>query len=226
MLTKYDFEKSLHKELYLFVFIVKFQGYIIESQVMPIIVDKNGKVIENFESVVLDIENYDKIFQFNKDVESINLESNFILTLQASAKKIIKSKTSIWKREVRKLNDKIFNIEREKKSKVYEHNRSVLNSKLESLKLRLERKEKNKPTQRQLDNINSLKDETRKQKKLQDIQKLEEEIKLIERDIKNKEKKLDEIAFEHEDLSNEMKRRNLAKFYTNLLSLGIIRIID
>ncbi|MFX0082513.1 MAG: SNF2-related protein [Candidatus Hodarchaeota archaeon] len=217
---------TLQEELFLFIFIVKFQGYIIESQVSPIIVDKNGKEIEDFESVVLDIENYDKIFQFNKNIEKTNLESNFILNLQNKAKKIIKYKTSIWKREVRKLNDKIFNLERNKKKKIYEHNKRVLNLKLESLKLKLERNEKNRPTQRQLQNINNLKDETRKQKRLQDIQNLEEEIKFIERDIEIIEKKLDDIAFEREDLLNEMKRRNLAKFYTNLLSLAIIRIID
>lgn len=222
----FKLESPLIKELFLFIFIIKFQGYIIESQILPVIVDKNENEMKNLDSFVLDIENYDKIFQFDKKRDEMNLDSNFIITLQEKAKKFVKSKTSIWKREVRKLNEKIFAKERDKKRKIYEHNRSVLYLKLESLKLRLERKEKNRPTQRQLQNINNLKDETRKQKRLQDIQNLEEEIKFIEKDLKIIEKKLDNIAFEHEDLTNDMKRRNLAKFYTNLLSLAIIRIID
>ena len=222
----FKLESPLIKELFLFIFIVKFQGYIIESQILPVIVDKNENEMKNLDNFVLDIENYDKIFQFDKERDEMNLDGNFIITLQEKAKKLVKSKTSIWKREVRKLNEKIFTKERDKKRKIYEHNKSVLYLKLESLKLRLERKEKNRPTQRQLQNINSLKDETRKQKRLQDMKNLEEEIKFIEKDIKIIEKKLDDIAFEHEDLTNDMKRRNLAKFYTNLLSLAIIRIID
>ncbi len=222
----FDFETILEKDLYLFIFIVKFQGYIIESQILPVVVDETGKEIENFESFILNIDNYEKIFQFNKEIKSIKLESNFINTLQENAKKIIKSKTSIWKEEVRKLNDKIYSLEREKKRKIYDHNKKILKLKLESLKLRLERKEKNRPTQRQLQNINNLKDETRKQTRLQEIQNLEEEITFIEKDISIIEKKLDDFAFEKDDILNEMKRRNLAKFYTNLLSLAIVRIID
>ncbi|MFW9942574.1 MAG: hypothetical protein ACFFFT_16160, partial [Candidatus Thorarchaeota archaeon] len=211
--------------LYLFIFIVKFQGYIIESQILPIVVDETGKEIKNFESFILNIENYEKIFQFNKVIKSINLENDLIHTIEENAKKIIKSKTSYWKRDIKKLNEKIYSLERDKKRKIYDYNKRVLSLKLESLKLKLERKEKNRPTQRQLQNINNLKDEVRKQKKLQDIQNLGEEIRFIEKDIKNIEKKLDDFAFEQEDILNEMKRRNLAKFYTNLLSLAIIKII-
>ncbi|MFW9942738.1 MAG: SNF2-related protein, partial [Candidatus Thorarchaeota archaeon] len=35
----FNFEIILHEKLYLFIFIVKFQGYIIESQILPIVVD-------------------------------------------------------------------------------------------------------------------------------------------------------------------------------------------
>ncbi|MFW9880040.1 MAG: hypothetical protein ACFFG0_43755, partial [Candidatus Thorarchaeota archaeon] len=151
---------------------------------------------------------------------------NLLINLQNNAKKIVKSKTSIWKREVKKLNDKIYTLERDKKRKIYEHNKRVLSLKLEISKLKLERKQKNRPTKRQLQNINNLKDEKRKQQKLQELQILEEEIKFIKKNINMIEKKIDDIAFEHEDLTNEMKRRNLAKFYTNLLSLAVIRILD
>ena len=109
---------------------------------------------------------------------------------------------------------------------MYENNNKTLKLRIESLKLRLERKEKNKPTQRQLQNINNLEDEERKKQRLQDIRDLEEEIRFIQKDITIITKKLDDLAFEHEDLTSDMKRRNLAKFYTNLLSFAFIRIID
>ena len=214
------------KEFYLFIFVVKFQGYIIESQILSIILDKEGTELESFERTLADIQSYDNLFQFDKGTEKLNLDINLILNLQNSAKKIVKSKTSIWKGEVKRLNDKIYASEREKKKKMYENNNKTLKLRIESLKLRLERKEKNKPTQRQLQNINNLEDKERKKQRLQDIRDLEEEIRFIQKDITIITKKLDDLAFEHEDLTSDMKRRNLAKFYTNLLSFAFIRIID
>ena len=217
---------AARKEFYLFIFVVKFQGYIIESQILSIILDKEGTELENFESTLSDIQSYDKLFQFNRGKEKLNLDIDLILNLQNSAKKIVKSKTSIWKGEIKRLNDKIYDSERVKKKKMHENNKKTLNLRISSLKQRLEQKEKNRPTQRQLQNINSLKDEERKKQRLQDMQDLEEEIRFIKKDITIITKKLDDLAFEHEDLTNEMKRRNLAKFYTNLLSFAFIRIID
>jgi uncharacterized protein YPO0396 len=100
----------------------------------------------------------------------------------------------------------------------------VLNLKIESLNQKLKYNKNKRPTSRQNQNINNLRDETKKQERIQSIQKLEEEIRFIEKDMRVAEKKLDDLSFEYEDLKNEMNRRNLAKFYTNLQSLAIIRI--
>ncbi|MFX1479896.1 MAG: SNF2-related protein [Promethearchaeota archaeon] len=222
----FEIDQFVDNELYLFIFIVKFQGYIIESQILSVMIDREGKEIEHIDSIVLDIENYEKIFHFKSIPEYSNIEPTLIMNLQENAKRIVKSKTSIWKEEVKKLNKKIFTIERNKKKKIYEHNKNTFRIRIDSLKLQLERKEKNKPTERQLQNINNLKDKERKEQKFQEIKNLEEEIGFIQKDIKSLEKKLDDLAFDHEDLLNEMKRRNLAKFYTNLLSLAVIKLID
>ncbi|MCK4287547.1 MAG: hypothetical protein KAX18_15150, partial [Candidatus Lokiarchaeota archaeon] len=215
-----------HNEFYLFIFSVKFQGYIIENQILPVLVDKDGRELKELQNFILNIENYDTIFEFNDNSKSYEDIFKLNPNLQPKAKGIIKSKTSIWKEEIKKLNDKIFTIERDKKKKIYAYNRRVLNYKWETLHQRLERNKKKKPTKKQLQNINSLNDEIKKQERLQVIHKLEEEIRFNERDIKLVEKKLDELSFEYEDLKNEMNRRNLAKFYTNLLSLAIIRLVD
>ncbi|KKN61184.1 hypothetical protein LCGC14_0524790, partial [marine sediment metagenome] len=200
--------------------------YIIENQILPIVIDKNGIEIKNFENLLLNIENYQKIFRFDSDLDigSVNYES--IQHLQQQAKKLIKSKTSIWKREVKKLNDTIFSRETDKKKKIYEHNRQVLNLKVDSLRVRLERKKSNRLTNRQRQNIRNLRDESKKQERIQVIEKLEEDIRYIEKDLKISYKKLDDLAFEHEDNKNEMNRRNLAKFYTKILSFAIVRIVD
>jgi hypothetical protein len=213
-------------EFYLFVFTVKFQGFIIENQILPVIINRAGNEQEDLKNIILNIENYNRIFEFTDGKEPFNLFPDSFTKYQENAKKIVKAKTSIWKKEIKQLNDKIFTLEREKKKKIYSYNKRVLTLKVEAMQQRLERNQKRKPTERQLQNIRNLKDEVRKQERLRNIQKIEEEILFIDKDIKLAEKKLDDLSFEHEDLKNEMNRRNLSKFYTNLLSFAIIRIID
>lgn len=64
----------------------------------------------------------------------------------------------------------------------------------------------------------------RRQERLDKIDKLKEEIRFLEKDIKKVEKKLDNLAFEFDDLKNEMNKRNRAKFYTNLNACAILRV--
>jgi len=225
ILEKYYDLKSIKKEeLYLFIFTIKFQGYIIENQISAVLVDQNGNELEKLTDFILNIENFEKIFNFNDLNHEIDLNYKDIDTLSKTAKKIVKSKTSLWKNEIKILNDKIFELERSKKEKIYAHKRNVLFFKLDSLKQRLERKRNSRPTERQLQNINKMSDETKKQERLDKIQKLEEEIMFIERDIQNVEKKIDDLSFEFEDLKQEMIKKNLAKFYTNLFSFAVIKL--
>ncbi|MFW9936380.1 MAG: helicase-related protein [Candidatus Thorarchaeota archaeon] len=215
------------KEVYLFIFNIKFQGFIIENQFLAVIVDKRGVEIENMADYVLDIENFQKIFDFNEKFNrNFKIERKFIKNLTETAKSIVKGKTTLWKKDIKALNDKIFDLEKGKKEKLYNYKRKVLNTKLETLSQKLERKKSNVPTEKQMSNILNMKDEKRKQQRLTKVTNLKEEISFIEKDLKSIEKKVDDLAFEYEDLKNEMNRRNLAKFYTNLNSLAIIRLID
>ena len=220
------YNSSQENQLYLFIFTIKFQGYIIENQISAITVDKNGNEIENFTDTILNIKNFDKIFILDGKKENINIEYNLISSLQKKVKSIVKSKTSIWKREIKSLNDNIFEQEKRKKEKIYSHKRRTLNLKRESLKLTLEQKKNQKPTTQQLRNIEKITNAERKQERLNRIKKINEEIKFIDRDIKLNERKLDDLAFEYEDLTNEMIKRNKSKFYTNLLSFALLKIVD
>ncbi|MFW9987966.1 MAG: helicase-related protein, partial [Candidatus Odinarchaeota archaeon] len=231
-LKKKELEKQLNlksintNELYLFIFSVKFQGYIIENQIIAIVIDDIGNEIANLSDIILSIKNFNEFFSFKNSREMISLEYNIISELQQEAKKIIKSKTSKWKREIKSLNDKIFNREVKKKEKIYSHKKRTLNLKLESLNERLERNNNKKPTARQLHNIKKITDAMKKQKRLDNIKKLEEEINFINKDIILTKRKLDDISFEYEDLNNEMIKRNKSKFYTNILSFALLKIID
>jgi len=222
----YNINSIQETQLYLFIFTVKFQGYIIENQISAIAVDQNGHEVENFIDVILNIKNFNEIFMLNRKNENVNIKYNLIDSLQQKVKSIVKSKTSMWKKEIKNLNDNIFEQEKRKKEKIYSHKRRTLNLKRESLKLTLEQKKNQKPTIQQLRNIEKITNAERKQERLNKIKKLEEEIKFIERDIKLNEKKLDDLAFEYEDLTNEMIKRNKSKFYTNLLSFALLKIVD
>ena len=86
------------------------------------------------------------------------------------------------------------------------------------------KKESKKPTERQLLNIRNLDDEQRKQERLDNIKKLKEEIQFLEKDIAKVEKKIDDLAFDYDDLKKDMTKRNRAKYYTNLSACAIIKL--
>ncbi|MFX1329907.1 MAG: helicase-related protein, partial [Promethearchaeota archaeon] len=220
----YDTTLIQEKDLYLFIFSIKFQGYIIENQIHAIIVDKYGNEIENLADTILNIQIFNDIFEF-KDYKDVRiLDFHNIDNLRQKTKKIVKSKTSIWKREIKSLNDTIFKQEKRKKEKIYSHKKRTLNFRLQSLNQALERNKNKRPSVRQLQNIERETDVLRKQERLDKIKKVEEEIKFIQRDISLIEKKLDDLSFEYEDLKNEMVKRNISKFYTNLISFALLKI--
>jgi len=216
---------KVEKELYLFIFSIKYQGYIIENQISAIVMDKNGKEIEDFSDFILDIKNYSKFFDHSDSLKNSKLNGTLINNLQQKAKNEIKLKTKLWKKEIKTLNDKIYNQEKKKKEKIFTYARKLLKIKVELLKQKLERKENQKPTERQRLNIKNLTDQARKQERIQKIEKLHEEIKFLRRDIKLIEKKLDDLSFEFEDLKKEMIRRNQSKFNTNMLSFALINLV-
>ncbi|MFX1240628.1 MAG: SNF2-related protein [Promethearchaeota archaeon] len=219
--------KLIHdNDLYLFVFSVKFQGYIIESQISAIVIDKNGNEIKDFVDIILDIKNFIKIYLLNESQENLNINYNLINDLREEAKNIVKTKTSIWKREIKILNDSIFDQEKKKKEKIYAHKRRTLNLRLESLANNLEQKQNKRPTARQLHNIEKITDVERKKERSDYFKKLEEDIKFIHQDMKSTKKKLDDLQFEYEDLKNEMIKRNKSKFYTNLISFALLKIVN
>ena len=213
-------------EAYIFIYEVKFQGYIVEIQYSSIVLDKYGKVLSNLESILLDIDNYDIIYDFQENRESsLNLKEEFLEDLLKFSKKSIKQKTSQWKEDIKKLNEKIFKLEMRKKDKIYKYNKKAQTIKLELLKRKLEQKINQRPSERQKKNILKLNDETKKKERLERYQRLEEEIKVLEKDIKTVEKRIDDLSFEYEDRKNEMNKRNLSKFYTNLTSFAIVKFV-
>jgi hypothetical protein len=216
---------SSGKDLYLFVFNIKYQGYILENQYSAISVDNRGNEIPDLADFVLDIENFqDLIIVEDMDDSISHLDLNFLDHLTQKAKNIAKWKTSQWKNEIKALNAKIFKIETKKKEKIYMYNKRLLTFKSESLKLKLEKKESKKPTERQLVNIKSIEDLQKRQERLDKIDKLKEEIRFLEKDVVKVEKKLDDLAFEFDDLKKEMSKRNRAKYYTNLNACAILRV--
>jgi hypothetical protein len=216
-----------HNQYYIFIFNVKFQGFIIENQISAITIDESGHEINKLADFILNIQNFDLLFKYDQDPSlKIQLEKDKFETLIQNAKNLVKRRVSTWKKEIKILNDKIFDIELKKKNKIYLHKRKALTFKYETLKLSLERKSSQKPSEKKMNNILKIEDETKRKEKLERLKNLDEEIKFIKKDMDEVQKKMDDLAFEHEDLKNEMRKRNLAKFYTNLSGLAILNIVD
>ena len=214
-------------QIYLFIFVIKFQGYILENQYSAVVIDNNGKELENLADIILDINTSEKLYDFrNESFIENDINITFIENLRKKAKSIVKWKTSQWKNEIKALNNKIFEVEQRKKEKIFAHNKKLLSLKLESLKLKLEKKESKKPTERQLLNIKSIDDPQKRQERLDKINNIKEEISFLEKDIAKVKIKLDNLAFDYNDLKTDMNKRNLAKFYTNLDAFAIIQFSE
>ena len=214
-------------EAYLFIYEVKFQGYIVETQYSAIVLDKFGNNLNGLNNYLLDIANYNHIYKFHDLQElSFNMDKDFLERLLNYSKTSVKQKTSQWKKEIKKLNNKIFKLEMKKREKIYKYNKKAQTIKIEALKRKLELKIHQRPTERQRSNIAQLDDAKKKQDRLEYFERLEEQIISLEKDIIKVEKQIDELSFEYEDRKNEMNKRNLSKFYTNLSSFALIRFND
>ncbi|MBD3253596.1 MAG: hypothetical protein GF383_00805 [Candidatus Lokiarchaeota archaeon] len=211
------------KHLYLFVFNVKFQGFIVEYQIIPVLIDSQGNQYNDLADLILDIEDGFELICFpNKNTKNNKYDANLVNNLRKRAKNMVKTKTSIWKKEIIRLNDKIVSKELKKKRKLHEYKQNVLILKLQNQKQKLEKKISQRPTERQMRNINTLTDEEKKQERLEKAERLEENIRFIEKTIGKLVREIEDLQFEYEDQTNIIKRRNLAKFYTNLISFAII----
>jgi len=214
------------ERLYLLTFSIEFQGFINEKNVIGLLLDNNGNEYDKISEEILEIKNLDNYFNFKKSLlESWHIKPLEAENLKDRATHILDQKVNEWKDYVKKLNKNIFDKEMVKKEKVYSHKKKVLIQKLSSLREKLDKKSSQLPTERQKQNIRNLEDEKRKKERLDKIVKIKEEIKFIKSDISIVRKKIDDLAFEFEDLQNSMMKRNRAEFYHNLIGFAEIEII-
>ncbi|MEJ2278765.1 MAG: helicase-related protein [Candidatus Lokiarchaeota archaeon] len=214
-------------QLYLLIFSIEFQGFINEKKISAILIDKKGNEYEEIVNELLDITNLNSLFEFDRSQEIIiSIQEEKIQEIKNIAKRILIQKDIRWKKDVKKLNSHIFKKERIKKDKIYNYKRKVLNQKLQSLKNNVEKKSSKLPTEKQKENIRKIEDNKRKEEKLRRIKNLKEDIKFLKSDISRTEKKIDDLAFEYEDLKNSMKKRNKNNFYTNLVGFAKVEFID
>jgi len=220
-------EKLVNMErIYLFIFKTKFHGFLIEENLIPLIIDKNGKEIKDLEEIILDIKNFDKFYSFGSERENkIEITEFKAQNLIKRAEILSKEKNLNWKSEIFRLNDKLFKIELKKKEKFYNYKKRALEMKLKNLRIKLERKENQKPSEKQMENINKIKDKERRSERLKDLEKLEEQILFLKNDIKNTENKIDELEFFYEDKKKDLERRNSTHYHVELYSFAEI-ILD
>jgi len=212
---------------FLFVFKLTFHGFIIEEKIISILLDEKVNKIDNFTKFLLDIDNFKKIYQNQDKNQYLNsIKPSIIKALIRNARNIINSKNGQWKKEIIKLNEKIFQKERNKKKKLYEYRKKVFCQKLSSLEKRLINKENKLPSEKMMMNITNLSDKEKKERKLKIIEKLKEDIRFLKNDIKSIQKKLDDLEFHYLDLKNDMQKRNLQKFSTELIAISEVNMCD
>jgi len=74
-----------------------------------------------------------------------------------------------------------------------------------------------------MQHIHNMVDEGQKQERLRKTKLIEEDILFLNDDIYQIKRNLDDLEFHYQDLQKDMDKRNLAKFYTNIDALAIIR---
>jgi len=222
---KYQNEIEYLNHCFLFVFKLTFHGFIIEEKIISILLDEKGNKIDKLAEFLLDINNFNNIYQNQVKNESLNsIKPSFIKDLIENAKNIIHSKKTNWKREIIKLNEKIFQKERNKKKKLYEYRKKIFSQKLNSLKKKLINKENKLPSEKMMIKITNLSDKEKKEKTMKVIEKLKEDIRFLNNNIKSTQQKLDDLEFHYLDLKNDMQKRNLQKFSTELIEISEIHI--
>jgi SNF2 family DNA or RNA helicase len=214
-----------HDQLYLFLFKLQFKGYITESRIVPILLDSNKEEHTKLARLILSSDKVDKFFQSqsykNEDIEgSVESVKNFL----PKARQLVKSSNSQWRRDVLKLNDVLFKKERKKKKKLYHYKKKTLNHKLDSLKKKRSNKKRNLPSEKKITRINLLDDKEKRERRLENLKRLKEDITFIEKDIDLAKRKLDNLEFRYEDLKNDMQKRNLRKFSTRFMGAAIINL--
>ncbi|MBD3212940.1 MAG: hypothetical protein GF311_10060 [Candidatus Lokiarchaeota archaeon] len=225
--TEYQEKIKNAENLYLGILRTKFQGFLIEENLVPVIFDENGTQIYQLEEIILNIKNFEKHFHFNSEKEpdiSVSVPNLKFLTerIEQLAKKMNKE----WRKEIFRLNTKVYRFEREKKKKIYNYKKETLKRKIETLRDKLMRKKTQRPSERQIKNINKLDDEKKKQERLKRIKELEEDITFLRKDIDLTKRKLDDLEFFFEDQKQDMKKRNAHTYFSDLIGFALIKVID
>jgi SNF2 family DNA or RNA helicase len=224
-----EFQEKLKniENLYLGILRTKFQGFLIEENLVPVILDENGNQIHQLEDLILEIKNFEKFFHFSSD-EKRDLDVNKfnLKVLTERVEQLAKTMNKEWRKEIFHLNSNIYRFEREKKRKIYNYKKEILKRKVETLRDKLIRKKSQRPSERQIKNINQLDDEKKKQERLKKIEQIEEDITFLRKDIDLTRRKLDDLEFFYEDQKKDMKKRNAHTYFTELIGFALIRVID
>ncbi len=224
---KYQKEIKDLNHFFLIVFKLTFHGFIVEEKIISLLVDEKGNKIDKLAEFLLGFNNFNNFYQDQVKNESINvIKPSFIKDLIRNARNLIHSRYSQWKREIIKLNEKIFQKERNKKKKLYEYRKKLFSQKLKSLEKKLVSKKNKFPSEKSMININNLLDKDKKERKMKTVKKLKDDIQFLKNDIKSNQKKLDDIEFHYIDLKNDMQKRNLQNFSMELIAISEVNICN
>ncbi|MBY9006088.1 MAG: DEAD/DEAH box helicase family protein [Candidatus Lokiarchaeota archaeon] len=211
--------------LYLFIYKTTFQGFIIESHISTILIDKDFKEIKNLSDIILDINNYNSLFNYNvNNNEDLILDIKNLEIMDRLAQEYIQKNLDDWKKEIISLNESIFNLDMDKRNRLFQGKLIRLEKKKNKIELKLQKKNESLPKEKQLIRITQLSNVKEKENRLRKIKEIKEQIHFLREDVSKITNKLEDLKFFYDDLRNEMKKRKKKDFSTEFLSLACIRI--
>ena len=93
------------------------------------------------------------------------------------------------------------------------------------MKKTIKRREEDRPTKRQLDNIQKITDPEKKKKRLDAIASNEEKIQLLQKDLSEMERRYEQEMFDFDDKMSRLEKYRVQKFEISLFSIALIYFV-
>lgn len=216
--------KNENQKLYLFNYLVSYTAVAAEKQVIPIVVSEDSVYLSEFSRIFLHPVIYINRISAEK-IDSSGIDDsdyeNKIKEIQKITIGIINPIIKQRVNEIQSLNDQYYNIELDKIHKAIQFNIKYADQQIELCNKRLEVKSKQLPTDEQINRMEKLKDESKKEQRRLKFQQAQNEYDMI---IKEIDRWKQYIEDQHFDLPGKIKR--LEQFKKIKKNIDLIQIAE
>ncbi len=228
--------------LFLFYFEVEFIGVLVEKHVFPIIVTPDGRILKSpsapfhwihslqgiLDDSYLSGKNKKIVFDQTTDSHIVNIDDDISISvdqIHATVKRAQRELRSLIQHRAQQLiqlNKKQYIREVQKTKTTVDYQKKYAQVQLENARLSLRAKKMKLPSERQIANVSAIQDPHKKQARLQDFAKREQDVQYYQNEVRRWNEILESISF---DLPAKLTR--LEKFRklwidANILGFAIL----